>query len=286
MSNNSLFNHSIINLNKNKSKNINLSYDNRYKLLLGYTNYYTDNIVKYKEAVKQFKDNVKVYNVINPYYYKMIKEKNDKFIDIQTAFYNKYKILLNKSDYFKIFELIKYYKFNNITCLDNITDKICSILKIKVNKVNINDKCKGNILIYNLKDKNYDFIYNNCNNFNTIIIKFKQEELLYINNIHLINDLVINSNSSNIYIPKTSNIFNNDKFFIFNKINNVKKSFDINKSLLKQLIELNNYNIALQTFNINICCQYISNQNYFGDEYKDYLEKQKNSHTKWIKEFI
>lgn len=278
---------SIITLNKTNSKSIDLLEDNRYKLLLGYSNYYTDNIDKYKEAIKQFKDNIKVYNVINPYYYKMIKDKDDKFIDIQTAFNNKYKVLLNKSEYFKVYELIKYYKLNNITYLDDITNKICSILKLKCNKININDKTiKGDILLYSLKDKNYDFIYNNCNNFNTIIIKFKQEELLNINNIHLINDLVINSNSSNIYIPKTSNIFINDKYFIFNKINNVKKSLNINKSLLKQLIELNNSNIALQTFNINICCQYINNQNYYGEEYKEYLEKQKNSHTKWIKEFI
>ena len=278
---------SIINLNKTNSKSINLLLDNRYKLLLGYSNYYTDNIDKYKEAIKQFKDNIKVYNVINPYYYKMIKDKDDKFIDIQTAFNNKYKVLLNKSEYFKVYELIKYYKLNNITYLDDITDKICSILKLKCNKININEKIiKGDILLYSLKDKNYDFIYNNCNNFNTIIIKFKQEELLNINNIHLINDLVINSNSSNIYVPKTSNIFINDKFFIFNKINNVKKSLDINKSLLKQLIELNHSNIALQTFNINICCQYIINQNYYGDEYKEYLDKQKNAHIKWIKEFI
>ena len=278
---------SIITLNKINSKSIDLLEDNRYKLLLGYSNYYTDNIEKYKEAVKQFKDNLKVYNVINPYYYKMIKDKDDKFIDIQTAFNNKYKVLLNKSNYFKIYELIKYYKLNNITYLDDITDKICSILKLKNNKINFNDKnIKGDILLYSLKDKNYDFIYNNCNNFNTIIIKFKQEELLNINNIHLINDLVINSNSSNIYVPKTSNIFINDKFFIFNKINNVKKSLDINKSLLKQLIELNHSNIALQTFNINICCQYIINQNYYGDEYKEYLDKQKNAHIKWIKEFI
>lgn len=278
---------SIITLNKTNSKSIDLLEDNRYKLLLGYSNYYTDNIDKYKEAIKQFKDNIKVYNVINPYYYKMIKDKDDKFIDIQTAFNNKYKVLLNKSEYFKVYELIKYYKLNNITYLDDITDKICSILKLKCNKININDKTiKGDILLYSLKEKKYDFIYNNCNNFNTIIIKFKQEELLNINNIHLINDLVINSNSSNIYIPKTSNIFINDKYFIFNKINNVKKSLNINKSLLKQLIELNNSNIALQTFNINICCQYISNQNYYGEEYKEYLEKQKNSHTKWIKEFI
>jgi len=278
---------SIITLNKTNSKSIDLLEDNRYKLLLGYNNYYIDNIAKYKDAVKQFKDNLKVYNVINPYYYKIIKDKDDKFIDIQTAFNNKYKVLLNKSEYFKVYELIKYYKLNNITYLDDITDKICSILKLKCNKININEKTiKGDILLYSLKEKNYDFIYNNCNNFNTIIIKFKQEELLNINNIHLINDLVINSNSSNIYIPKTSNIFINDKYFIFNKINNVKKSLNINKSLLKQLIELNNSNIALQTFNINICCQYISNQNYYGEEYKEYLEKQKNSHTKWIKEFI
>ena len=278
---------SIITLNKTNSKSIDLLEDNRYKLLLGYNNYYIDNIAKYKDAVKQFKDNLKVYNVINPYYYKIIKDKDDKFIDIQTAFNNKYKVLLNKSEYFKVYELIKYYKLNNITYLDDITDKICSILKLKCNKININEKTiKGDILLYSLKEKNYDFIYNNCNNFNTIIIKFKQEELLNINNIHLINDLVINSNSSNIYIPKTSNIFINDKYFIFNKINNVKKSLNINKSLLKQLIELNNSNIALQTFNINICCQYINNQNYYGEEYKEYLEKQKNSHTKWIKEFI
>ena len=278
---------SIITLNKTNSKSIDLLEDNRYKLLLGYNNYYIDNIAKYKDAVKQFKDNLKVYNVINPYYYKIIKDKDDKFIDIQTAFNNKYKVLLNKSEYFKVYELIKYYKLNNITYLDDITDKICSILKLKCNKININEKTiKGDILLYSLKEKNYDFIYNNCNNFNTIIIKFKQEELLNINNIHLINDLVINSNSSNIYIPKTSNIFINDKYFIFNKINNVKKSLNINKSLLKQLIELNNSNIALQTFNINICCQYINNQNYYGEEYKEYLKKQKNSHTKWIKEFI
>lgn len=278
---------SIITLNKTNSKSIDLLEDNRYKLLLGYNNYYIDNIAKYKDAVKQFKDNLKVYNVINSYYYKMIKDKDDKFIDIQTAFNNKYKVLLNKSEYFKVYELIKYYKLNNITYLDDITDKICSILKLKCNKININDKTiKGDILLYSLKEKKYDFIYNNCNNFNTIIIKFNQEELLNINNIHLINDLVINSNSSNIYIPKTSNIFINDKYFIFNKINNVKKSLNINKSLLKQLIELNNSNIALQTFNINICCQYINNQNYYGEEYKEYLEKQKNSHTKWIKEFI
>lgn len=278
---------SIITLNKTNSKSIDLLEDNRYKLLLGYNNYYIDNIAKYKDAVKQFKDNLKVYNVINPYYYKIIKDKDDKFIDIQTAFNNKYKVLLNKSEYFKVYELIKYYKLNNITYLDDITDKICSILKLKCNKININEKTiKGDILLYSLKEKKYDFIYNNCNNFNTIIIKFKQEELLNINNIHLINDLVINSNSSNIYIPKTSNIFINDKYFIFNKINNVKKSLNINKSLLKQLIELNNSNIALQTFNINICCQYINNQNYYGEEYKEYLEKQKNSHTKWIKEFI
>jgi len=278
---------SIITLNKTNSKSIDLLEDNRYKLLLGYNNYYIDNIAKYKDAVKQFKDNLKVYNIINPYYYKIIKDKDDKFIDIQTAFNNKYKVLLNKSEYFKVYELIKYYKLNNITYLDDITDKICSILKLKCNKININEKTiKGDILLYSLKEKKYDFIYNNCNNFNTIIIKFKQEELLNINNIHLINDLVINSNSSNIYIPKTSNIFINDKYFIFNKINNVKKSLNINKSLLKQLIELNNSNIALQTFNINICCQYINNQNYYGEEYKEYLEKQKNSHTKWIKEFI
>ena len=278
---------SIITLNKTNSKSIDLLEDNRYKLLLGYNNYYIDNIAKYKDAVKQFKDNLKVYNIINPYYYKIIKDKDDKFIDIQTAFNNKYKVLLNKSEYFKVYELIKYYKLNNITYLDDITDKICSILKLKCNKININEKTiKGDILLYSLKEKKYDFIYNNCNNFNTIIIKFKQEELLNINNIHLINDLVINSNSSNIYIPKTSNIFINDKYFIFNKINNVKKSLNINKSLLKQLIKLNNSNIALQTFNINICCQYINNQNYYGEEYKEYLEKQKNSHTKWIKEFI
>ena len=278
---------SIITLNKTNSKSIDLLEDNRYKLLLGYNNYYIDNIAKYKDAVQHFKDNLKVYNIINPYYYKIIKDKDDKFIDIQTAFNNKYKVLLNKSEYFKVYELIKYYKLNNITYLDDITDKICSILKLKCNKININEKTiKGDILLYSLKEKKYDFIYNNCNNFNTIIIKFKQEELLNINNIHLINDLVINSNSSNIYIPKTSNIFINDKYFIFNKINNVKKSLNINKSLLKQLIELNNSNIALQTFNINICCQYINNQNYYGEEYKEYLEKQKNSHTKWIKEFI
>ena len=282
---------SVINLIKINSKSINLLNDNRYKLLLGYNNYYIDNILKYKDAIKQFKDNIKIYNVINPYYFKVIKDKDDKFIDIQTAFFNKYNVLLNKSIYFKVFEVIKFYKLNNIYCLDDFTFKICNILKLKCNKININDNNsnnnkKDNILFYNLNDKNYNFIYNNCNNFNSIIIKFKQEELLNINNIHLINDLVLNSNSSYIYVPKTSNIFSNDKFFIFNKINNVKKSFDINKKLLKQLIELNNYNIALQSFYINVCCKYIDNQNYYGDEYNDYLEKQKIYNSKWIKEFI
>lgn len=278
---------SIINLNNTNSKYIHLEFDDRYKLLLGFNNYYIDNIDKFKEAIKQFKDNVKVYNVINPYYFKIIKDKNDKFIDIQTAFYNKYKILLNKFNYFKIYELIKYYKLNDIICLDEFTNKISNILKLKCKLININDnKIKGNYLIYNLKNINYNFIYNVANNFKNIIIKFKQEDLLNINNIHLINDLSLNCSSTYIYTPKTSNIFYNDKFFIFNKINNVKKSFDINKGLLKQLIKLNISNIANQTYFINIACNYIDKQNYYGEEFYNFLDKQKYSNSKWIDEFI
>ena len=278
---------SIINLNNNNSKFINLEEDNRYKLLLGYSNYYIENIKKYKEETLQFKNKIKIYNVINPYYYKMIKDKNDKTIDIQTAFFNKYKVLLDKSDYFKIWELIKFYKLNNIICLDVFTKKICDILKLKYKFVNFNDKFdKYDNLIYNLKNINHQFIYNNIDKFNNIIIKFKQEDLLYINNIHLINNLTLNSKNSFIFIPKTSNIFINDKFFIFNNVNKFNKSLNVSKSLLKQLIELNNNNIAIQTFFINICCKYIYNQNYFGDEYYEYLDKQKKAHNKWIKDFI
>lgn len=277
---------SIININKGKSdKIINIPFDTRYKLLLGYTNYYTDNIIKYYDAIEQFKGKIKVYDVINPYYYKMLKDNEDKTVDIHDAFNKKYKVSLNKSNYYKVFELIQKFKLNNIICFDEYTETICNILKIKCNKKELTN-VSGNTCIYNIKKINTDYIYSIINNFDTFILKINQEQMLYSTNIQLISDIINNSKECNIFIPKTSNIFINDKYIIFNGIKNVKRTNIINKELLNTIIDMNVSNITTQTVNINNVCKYIINQNFYGDEYDKYLNEQKKCHIKWINEYL
>lgn len=263
---------------KKNNKYIYIVNDYRYKLNLGYTSYFIQNIKKYKDAIEFFKNKEKVYKVLNPYNYEIINQTDEKVIDIKKAIENKYKIKFSSQKYYQILEVIlKFVKNNTIFSDNEYVNDICKSLKIK----------NGNDILF------IDDLKFNYDNINLNKIKKNGMLIMKIRTI-LTNDILIFINSLcncfkevSIYKPKITNIWLGNKYLICKGYNgNFKSDNNIDIGLMNYLVELNNNLLSEQAVNINLVVDYINKKNYFSDEYLKYFDIQKKSHKKWIDEFL
>lgn len=259
---------------KKNNKFINIINDDRYKLMLGYTSYFYQNLKKYKDAIDTFKNKEKVYKVLNPYNFEIINQTDEKIIDIKKAIKDKYNITFSSQKYYQIIEiLLKFVKNGLLTDNDDIKN-ISKALKIKEGfDVLFIDNLTLNINFDKLK-KNGMFI-------------LKIRTILTNDILIFINSLCDCFNEVSIYKPKITNIWLGNKYLICKGFKgNFKLNNNIDLGIMNYLIELNNNLITDQTLNINKVVDYINKKNYFSDEYFEYFENQKKSHNKWINEFL
>lgn len=260
------------NLNK---KYIYIINDDRYKLNLGYTSYFIQNIKKYRDAIVLFKNKEKVYKVLNPYNYEIINQTDEKVIDIKKAIESKYKVKYSSQKYYQILEvLLKFVKSGILTNDDNVKE-IANILKIKQgNEVLFVDNLNYNDILFNKLRKNGMFI-------------MKIRTILNNNILIFINSLCNCFNEVSIYKPKITNIWLGNKYLICKGFKGeFKLDNNIDIGLMNYLTELNNNLLSEQAVNINLVVDYINKKNYFSDDYLNYLENQKKAHNKWINEFL
>lgn len=292
-----------------KEKPDNILLDNIYKCSLGGYAYYIDNITKLVEEKKQFNKKKKVYHVLNPYNYIISDYENKDIIDIKTKFNEKYKKVLNKQEYFKIFEVIKELNLNSkqsIMCLDDYTSDICEILKLKSDKYDINNLKKIN--------KKYDVIFANI----TLKLSAYQEQafypillnivslLKYLNKggifiIKLYNTLttqtlsIINSlftifENKSFYVPFTVEPYKNEKYLICKNLTSTKDiintKYKITSKLRKEIIKMNVELLIKQTTYINFVVDYIHKQNYYSTDYEKYLGLQIEKNNLWINKYL
>lgn len=268
------------------NKYIEILPDTRYKMMLGYTSYYVANLEKYRNSISQFKGKEKVYKVLNPYNFQIINQTEEKVIDIQTAFKNKYKVSFESQKYYQVFEVIKkFINKEDVFTNDEIVSKICNVIKIKndgkptkhsavfIDNL-MNDYFNVSTLINDRLDKDGIFI-------------MKVRSILSNDIITFINALCNSFKEVSIYRPKITNIWLGNKYLICkgfkDKVDIINK---VDIGVLDKITEVNNNLLTEQALNINKVVDYIEKRNYFSDEYMEYFEKQKHSHNKWIDEFI
>jgi hypothetical protein len=306
--------------------NIITSKNNPYFLLsLGFNVYYSNNIQKFIDYKKRFKGKKKIYNIINPYQYKI-----DEYDD---GIYNKAIIkfkkiddkILNNQDFYKLWEINKVFKIlnksDNVLCFDEISKNICENIgcNTKLNNFDDNIKDEFDIIINSNINKIAQFQEQEYINTFIKIIKslhnlksngsiiFKISNIFTSINIQLIY-LIINSfKTSNIYIPLTSQLYKSEKYLICsgykeNKnilklINELNKIIDdkikiidiglnINDEFKNTIIKLNIELMVQQAKLINILTSYIDKQNYYGEEYNIFLKDQKEKNKEWITNYF
>ena len=147
----------MLSISSNKTnKFINIYPDTRYKLMLGYSSYFVNNVKKYRDSIEPFKTKEKVYKVLNPYNYQIINQNNEEVIDIKKAFETKYKISFNSQKYYQIFEVIKKFINKEYVFSDNeIVSTICKLLKVKCDNKEIKHDA---IIIDNLNNHYSDIL--------------------------------------------------------------------------------------------------------------------------------
>ena len=278
----------MLSISGNKTnKFISIYPDTRYKLMLGYSSYFVNNIKKYQNSIEPFKTKEKVYKVLNPYNYQIINQNNEEVIDIKKAFETKYKISFNSQKYYQIFEVIKKFINKEYVFSDNeIVSTICKLLKVKCdNKETKHDA----IIIDNLNNHYSDIltsIKNVLNKDGMFIIKIRT--ILSNDIVCFINSLCSLFKNVDIYRPKVTNIWLGNKYIVCKGFNQkeVKNNCSIDTGILERIIEINNITMTEQAVNINRVVDYIDKRNYFSDEYFEYFEKQKKAHNKWIETFL
>lgn len=271
---------------KKTNKYINIHQDNRYKLMLGYSSYFVNNVEKYRISIESFKGKEKVYKVLNPYNYQIINQTEEKVIDIQSAIKSKYGVSFNSQKYYQVFEVVKkFISKENVFTNDSIVSDVCNVLKIK----NDNKPSSHDVVFIDELNDNYaaisSMINDRLNKNGMFIMKIRS---IVNNDIMLfINSICKSFKTVDIYRPKITNIWLGNKYIVckgFSGKNKIDNEMDI--GVLDRLTELNNNLITEQTVNINKVVDYINRRNYFSEEYKENFEKQKIAHNKWIDEFL
>ena len=278
----------MLSISGNKTnKFISIYPDTRYKLMLGYSSYFVNNIKKYQNSIEPFKTKEKVYKVLNPYNYQIINQNNEEVIDIKKAFETKYKISFNSQKYYQIFEVIKKFINKEYVFSDNeIVSTICNLLKVKCDNKEIKHDA---IIIDNLNNHYSDIlalIKNVLNKDGIFIIKVRT--ILSNDIVCFINSLCSLFKDVDIYRPKVTNIWLGNKYIVCKGFNQkeVKNNCSIDTGILERITEINNVTMTEQAVNINRVVDYINKRNYFSDEYFEYFEKQKKAHNKWIETFL
>lgn len=278
----------MLSISDNKTnKFINIYPDTRYKLMLGYSSYFINNVKKYRDSIEPFKTKEKVYKVLNPYNYQIINQNNEEVIDIKKAFETKYKISFNSQKYYQIFEVIKKFINKEYVFSDNeIISTICELLKVKCDNKEVKHDA---IIIDNLTNHYSDIlslIQNVLNKDGIFIIKVRT--ILSNDIVCFINSLCSVFKDVNIYRPKVTNIWLGNKYIVCKGFNQkeVKNNCSIDTGILERITEINNVTMTEQAVNINKVVDYINKRNYFSDEYFSYFEKQKKAHNKWIETFL
>ena len=278
----------MLSISSNKTnKFINIYPDTRYKLMLGYSSYFVNNVKKYRDSIEPFKTKEKVYKVLNPYNYQIINQNNEEVIDIKKAFETKYKISFNSQKYYQIFEVIKKFINKEYIFSDNeIVSTICNLLKVKCDNKEIKHDA---IIIDNLNNHYSDIlalIKNVLNKDGIFIIKVRT--ILSNDIVCFINSLCSLFKDVDIYRPKVTNIWLGNKYIVCKGFNQkeIKNNCSIDTGILERITEINNVTMTEQAVNINRVVDYINKRNYFSDEYFEYFEKQKKAHNKWIETFL
>jgi len=272
------------------------------------------NILKYKYNIIQSPFDVVLYTIgynnyinYNEYYgieqRKDIKPQIEKEYHIPVLYLNlkiiKKELDLKEDIAIELYEIIKFYKINNILDLDknikfknNIKEKTTTYFDLNVFK---NDFSTYNALpLNNVLYKNLFKKYNQKDN---LIIRF-----LNLSSLFTLKFLCILSNIFNeIYIHKPlSTLHTNIKYII---CLNFKKEFSEKKleiskdlfvidmyeeynvlELFKEQIKKININLNNLKFKtINEIYHYIVNNNYFGEDYNKYLKRQEENTNNFLK---
>lgn len=259
---------------KKNNQYINIINDDRYKLMLGYTSYFYQNIKKYKDAIEAFKNKEKVYKVLNPYNFEIVNQTDEKVNDIKKAINDKYNMIYSSQKYYQIIEVLLKFVKSGILTDDKEIKEISKKLKIKEGEdILFIDKTDINISLNKLKKNGM------------LIMKIRS--ILTNDILIFINSLCDCFNEVSIYKPKITNIWLGNKYLICKGYKgNYKLNNNVNIGIMNYLIEINNNLITEQTLNINKVVEYINKKNYFSDEYLEYFENQKKAHKKWIEEFL
>ena len=257
----------MLSISSNKTnKFISIYPDTRYKLMLGYSSYFVNNVKKYRDSIEPFKTKEKVYKVLNPYNYQIINQNNEEVIDIKKAFETKYKISFNSQKYYQIFEVIKKFINKEYVFSDNeIVSTICNLLKVKCDNKEIKHDA---IIIDNLNNHYSDIlalIKNVLNKDGIFIIKIRT--ILSNDIVCFINSLCSLFKDVDIYRPKVTNIWLGNKYIVCKGFNQkeVKNNCSIDTGILERITEINNVTMTEQAVNINRVVDYINKRNYFSD---------------------
>lgn len=284
-----------------------------YNLSYNFNTYYSDNVEKLYDPKRklrtQFKGRNKVYKIVSPYYHTIPETTNT----IQNAFKKKYKHDTTDQDFYKLWECLhKYNLMSNIKSAnysDRISEQCMNIMKIKKS-----DK-KFDCLLYNDKSKlntrqeiNYlqKFIeilqqLRNLNKNGSMIVKIYTTYTT--NMVQLLYLLTHCFKSCYIYFPLTNDKYKSDRYLICKDFNDIKindkyinfieklkatyLSYNINIPIefIKYIRDMNLKTMIVQTKAINELEKYILDNNYYGDEYNEFRNKQIESTQKWIKTY-
>lgn len=290
-----------------KNSTNNQHFDNIYKISLGCHSYYINNIQKFIDSKKLLKKKKKIYNIINPFYFTIDNyDDNINIIDIKTKFNQKYNKIFNKQEYFKIFEVIKELNINKnhkMLCFDDKTPEVCSLLNIQCDKYNDNTNKLYDVLFVNIslkltisQEQSLSiYLLNIIKNIKylkkdgTLVIKLYN--ILTYQTLSLINNLFSVFEKKSCFVPFMCELYNNEKYLICKNYKTTTHNItNLNLKLSKKIKELFTVmNIELlvkQTIYINIIVDYINKQNYFGSDYNNYLNIQKEKTQFWIDKYL
>ena len=303
-------------------KNNIITYNNNVylrKLSLGFNTYYSDCIERLLETLQKFKDK-KIWNIINDCYYDI----NEYDKTIKEEFKKKYKIEFDDNEYYKLYEVLKNYEINvkDSLVFDDITEKLLKsnvLSKSNINKIKINDKENKNYtsIIYNpdlelnrVQEENLlknffnllKYISINLNSKGDFVIKIYTNFLLLTNQIiALLTNLF---DEVFLYTPNLSEIYRNEKYIIcksFNKNEKILKIinelFNIKNNIydcgisydndfLTQIKKINYDLIVYQAYWCNKLKEYLTKQNFYGEDYNKYRRIQIDFTERWIDKFL
>jgi hypothetical protein len=171
----------------------------------------TDNIIPSNDIFNKYEGPYNLYIIYN----------NDKYIFIpfnmlkneyQTLIINNKPTIINKSDYYNIYNYYKYNIINNNFI--NIYDKneINTIYLIKLNELNE----YTNIIDYLSDNISNIYIKNNELQINNISISYKYSNILFLSNLYNYNKLLLNNDNQFINNINIINIFPSINIFTIN----------------------------------------------------------------------